>query len=296
MKLFIVFIPVIAYCHATENPAAAGCRASDTSKVVQKTLEAGLALSAFREEKWSASSNHLVSMSSEMDFSRSVIHHRARQVLHVKSELNYTYIRDSLWNKNLDHVTVEYCVTSNGKSLSPVAGCFFITGLLNDHEYDYDSNNGHTRSRITGTFLNPATLEIKAGMMLQREEWLEINFDLSSARLRTFHHAKTSVANDLIPVAEYRKGVLVFDIGINIQYRFSKTFANGFEFSGNGRFFVKNLKKERIDGEIYTRLDYKITKRLRLKTDLRLRYDPVISPGIWTQTEIQTGFYYKSGR
>lgn len=231
-----------------------------------------------------------------MDFSRSVIHHRAKQVLHVKSELNYTYIRDSLWNKNLDHVTIEYSVTSSGKSLSPQAGCFFLTGLLNDHEYYYDSNTGHTRSGITGAFLNPATLEIRAGMMLQREEWLTINFDLSSARLRTFHHAKTIAANDLIAVAEYRTGMLAFDIGINIQYRFSKMFCNGFECSGNGRLFAKNLKKESMDGEIYTRLDYKITKRLRLKADLRLRYDPAISPGLWTQSEIQTGFYYESGR
>lgn len=253
-------------------------------------------MAAFRQANDNAPESRSVSLSSELDFSRSVIHHRAKQILQVKSELNYTYFHDSIWNKNLDRLTIEYRATKNSKSLSPEAGCFFLTGLLSDHEYVYDAATGHTESKITGTFLNPASLEIRAGVALHRKEWLTLNFDLSSARLRTFHHAQTTTTADLIPVAEYRTGMLVFDIGINIQYRFSKTFQNGFELSGNGRWFIKNLKKESIDGEIYTRLDYKISKRLRLKTDLRLRYDPAVMPGLWMQTEIQTGFYYENGR
>ncbi len=266
---------------------------ADSTKVQSQKLKVSLTGSLLSLANWKGETFESVTLLSATNYQSNKAIGAGLHMFTGKSELGYNYIKDSLWNKQADLLNLQYLVKIQRQKVSQSVNALLNTQLLTSFRYEMDINQQKYQRIRTGTFMNPASMELGYGMNILFWQKSALNISIASARLRV-----DPITNSLTKpfegvIGRVNKGWLLFDYGISGQLLVVKRFPNELEWNSSGKLFLKGFTKDAIQFDISNTLSYQFWKHLEMKADLKWIYDPMISFRMQYRNELLFGFVYK---
>lgn len=264
------------------------------SATVQNKLVLNLSGSLVNLTNWKGESFTSYTIFNGTDYYYSDVVKSRQRVISGKSELGYTHIIDSLWNKQADLFKIQLLVKNQQQKISQSWNAVLSSQFLNSYKYETDIRTQSLKRKWVGSFMNPAAFELCYGMNVMFWQKSMINIGIASARLRVDPVLDAILPPAITVVGRVKRGQILFDYGVSGQYLVVKTLTPAIDWNSSGKIFLKGFDKSAYQFDISNTMSYKLWKYIEMRADLKWVYDPMISRKMQYRNEMLFGLVFKS--